>query len=60
MDHRTRWTPEKIKHRLELITLLVHINRKSLSSFRYVKAPVERCPSTTFAIPLLAPLRIKR
>ena len=39
MYHRTHWTPEKIKHRLELSTALVYINRKSLSSFGYVKAP---------------------
>jgi hypothetical protein len=32
MFHRTRWSPEKIKHRLGLITPLVYINRKSLSS----------------------------
>ena len=35
MYHRTRWTPDKIKQRLELIALLVYIRRKSLSSFRY-------------------------
>jgi alpha-mannosidase len=35
MYHRTRWTPEKIKQRLELIAPLVYIKRKSLSSFRY-------------------------
>ncbi len=37
MYHRTRWTPEKIKQRLELITPLVYIKRKSLSSFRYLE-----------------------
>jgi alpha-mannosidase len=35
MYHRTRWTPKKIKQRLELIAPLVYINRKSLPSFRY-------------------------
>jgi alpha-mannosidase len=35
MYHKQRWTPEKIKQRLELITPLVYIKRKSLSSFRY-------------------------
>jgi hypothetical protein len=35
MYHRTRWTPEKIKQRLELIAPLVYIRRKPLSSFRY-------------------------
>src|ERR1044071_9089471 len=35
MYHRTRWTPEKIKQRLELITPLVYIKRKSLPAFRY-------------------------
>lgn len=35
MYHRTRWTPEKIKQRLELINPLVYIKRKSLPSFNY-------------------------
>ena len=35
MYHRTRWTPKKIGQRLELITPLVYIKRKSLPSFRY-------------------------
>jgi len=35
MHHRTRWTPEKIKHRLELIAPLVYIKRISLPLFRY-------------------------
>ena len=35
MYHRTRWTPEKIKQRLELISPLVYIKRKSLPSFHY-------------------------
>lgn len=39
MYHRTRWTPEKIKQRLELITPLVYIKRKSLASFRYYELP---------------------
>src|ERR1051325_8946301 len=33
MYHRTRWTPEKIKQRLELITPLVYINKKTIQSF---------------------------
>ena len=37
MYHRTRWTPDKIKQRLELIAPLVYIKRKSLSSFRYLE-----------------------
>ena len=35
MYHRTRWTPEKIKQRLDLITPLVHTKRKTLPPFRY-------------------------
>jgi alpha-mannosidase len=35
MYHRTRWTPEKVKQRLELIAPLVYIKRKSIPSFRY-------------------------
>ncbi|HEX2993836.1 MAG TPA: hypothetical protein VHP14_03375, partial [Anaerolineales bacterium] len=35
MYHRIRWTPEKIKQRLELITPLVYIQRKSLLPFHY-------------------------
>ncbi len=35
MYHKQRWTPEKIKFRLELITPLVYIKRKPLPSFRY-------------------------
>jgi alpha-mannosidase len=35
MYHRTRWTPEKIKQRLELITPLVYIKQKALPSFSY-------------------------
>ncbi|RPJ21849.1 MAG: alpha-mannosidase [Chloroflexi bacterium] len=35
MYHRIRWTPEKIKQRLELIAPQVYIKRKSLPSFRY-------------------------
>src|SRR5215208_4831992 len=37
MYHRTRWTPEKIKQRLELITPLVYTKRKAFSSFRYLE-----------------------
>ena len=35
MYHRTRWTPEKIKQRLELIGPLVYRKQKALPSFRY-------------------------
>jgi len=35
MYHSIRWTSEKIKQRLELITPLVYIKRKSLPPFRY-------------------------
>ena len=35
MYHKLRWTPEKIKQRLELITPLVYTKRKNLPSFRY-------------------------
>lgn len=35
MYHRTRWTPEKIKQRLELIAPLVYRKQKALPSFRY-------------------------
>jgi hypothetical protein len=35
MYHRTRWTPEKIKQRLELIIPLVYVKRKLLCSFRF-------------------------
>jgi alpha-mannosidase len=36
MYHRTRWTSEKIKQRLELIVPLVYRKQKALSSFRYM------------------------
>src|SRR5688572_3149575 len=36
MYHRTRWTPEKIKQRLELIAPLMYRQQKSLPSFRYL------------------------
>jgi alpha-mannosidase len=35
MYHRIRWTPEKIKQRLELITPPVYIKRKPLPPFHY-------------------------
>lgn len=35
MYHKQRWTPEKIKQRLELIAPLIYIKRKSLPSFKY-------------------------
>jgi alpha-mannosidase len=37
MYHRTRWTPEKIKQRLELITPLVYRKQKALPAFRYME-----------------------
>src|SRR5688500_9579560 len=37
MYHKQRWTPEKIKFRLDLIAPLVYIRRKSLPSFRYLE-----------------------
>jgi len=36
MYHRTRWTPEKIKQRLELIAPLMYRQQKSFPSFRYL------------------------
>lgn len=36
MYHRTRWTPEKIKQRLELIAPLVYRQQEALPSFRYI------------------------
>ena len=35
MYHRMRWTPNKIKQLLKLISPLVYIKRKSLPSFRF-------------------------
>ena len=35
MYHKQRWTPEKIKTRLELIAPLVYIKRTTLPTFRY-------------------------
>ena len=35
MYHKIRWTPEKIRQRLELIAPLVYIRQHSLPSFRY-------------------------
>jgi len=37
MYHRTRWTPNKIKQRLDLITPLVYIKKESLPSFRFLE-----------------------
>lgn len=37
MYHRTRWTPEKIKQRLELISPLVYRRRSPLPAFRYLE-----------------------
>jgi alpha-mannosidase len=49
MYHKIRWTPEKIKQRLDLIAPLVYIKRQNLPSFRYKELagpntppPVER------------------
>ena len=46
MYHKQRWTPEKIKQRLELILPLVYINRKNISPFRYrdLASPVVPAP----------------
>ena len=46
MYHKQRWTPEKIKQRLELILALVYINRKNISPFRYrdLESPVVPAP----------------
>ena len=35
MYHRTRWTPDKIKQLLDLVTPLVYIKKISLPSFRF-------------------------
>ena len=35
MYHKQRWTPKKIKQRLELLAPFVYIQRKSFPSFRY-------------------------
>ncbi|HSL41952.1 MAG TPA: alpha-mannosidase [Anaerolineales bacterium] len=35
MYHKQRWTPKKIRQRLELIAPLVYIRRKNLPSFRF-------------------------
>ncbi len=47
MYHKQRWTPEKIKQRLELILPLVYINRKNISPFRYrdLASPVVPAPA---------------
>jgi alpha-mannosidase len=37
MYHKQRWTPEKIKQRLNLIEPLVYIRRKNLPSFKYLE-----------------------
>ena len=46
MYHHQRWTPEKIKQRLELISSLVYIKRKALPSFRYkeLASPITHPP----------------
>ena len=45
MYHKQRWTPEKIKQRLELIAPLVYIKRKGLPSFRYRELASPTCAS---------------
>jgi alpha-mannosidase len=47
MYHRARWTPEKIKHRLELIAPLVYIKRKSIAPFRYHELDNALAPAPT-------------
>ncbi len=37
MYHKQRWTPEKIKQRLNLIAPLVYSQRKNLPSFKYLE-----------------------
>ena len=37
MYHQLRWTPKKIKQRLELIEPLVHIKRKALPPFKHLE-----------------------
>ena len=51
MYHRQRWTPEKIKQRLELIAPLVYIKSASLPSFRYreLDGPTTYAPIETNA-----------
>jgi alpha-mannosidase len=39
MHHKQRWTPEKIKQRIELISSLVYVKRKAMPSFRYHELP---------------------
>ena len=45
MYHRQRWTPEKIKKRIELITPLVYIKRKAIPSFFYQELESPRTPA---------------
>ena len=45
MYHHQRWTPEKIKQRLELIAPLVHIQSTSLPSFRYSESDSPLLPA---------------
>lgn len=47
MYHKQRWTPEKIKARLELIAPLVYIKRKNLSSFKYLELANPLAPPPT-------------
>jgi alpha-mannosidase len=44
MYHKQRWTPEKIKLRLELIAPLVYLKRKPLPSFRYCELETALTP----------------
>ncbi|MBM4426212.1 MAG: alpha-mannosidase [Chloroflexi bacterium] len=49
MYHKQRWTPEKIKQRLELISPLVYIKSKALPSFKYAElaSPLTHPPIET-------------
>ncbi len=49
MDHRIRWTPKKIRQRIELITPLVYRQRAPLPPFRYSAMPAPE------ADPIIAP-----
>jgi alpha-mannosidase len=45
MYHRTRWTPEKIRQRLELIMPLVYRKQEDLPFFRYQELDEPRVPA---------------
>jgi alpha-mannosidase len=46
MYHKQRWTPEKVKQRLELIAPLVYRKRKPLPPFRYLELENALTPPT--------------